>query len=585
MSNLTANLSGRMLKPSVEKPWLKYFPEESLAAKMPRETIYQYIKKIFEKDPKGKALHYYGTSWNHSQLLEKIERAADAFTALGIKAGDIVTFLSVTTPETIYMMYGLNKIGAISNLVDPRMDTSRITDAIVDVKSKVLITIDLAWPKVAAIRDKLELDDIIVISPNDSLPAVAKVARKITSKGPKIPYGDHVINTSSLMSKAKKAKAKEVGYDEGSIALITYTGGTTGTPKGVLITNDGLNVEAESFRLSGVDVKPGERFLDIMPIFAAYGVGCGIHMPLALSMENVIIPKFTPDELGALIKKYKPGHMMGVPSFYERIMHSKEMWDFDLSFFKTTGCGGDTMNDGLGKRFNDFLREHGAPYEISQGYGMSELSGAATCCFSGITRLGSSGIPLLGVTVSIFHPETGEEMDYGQEGEICITGPTMMRGYYNNPEETDMIMRRHFDGTVWVHSGDIGYMDKDGFVYIKGRVKQIIIRFDGHKVFPVSIEKIVGKHKAVATCAVVGIPDPDHAQGQQPLVVAELKKTISEADKENVRKEILDMCFAECEERGRPIDVTFIDDLPHTGMGKNDYRKLTDMYKNFAPRR
>ncbi|MBQ2690734.1 MAG: acyl--CoA ligase, partial [Clostridia bacterium] len=204
MSNLTTKVEHR---PSVEKPWLKYFPPESLKVKMPRETIYQYIKKIFEKSPKGKALHYYGTSWNHSQLLEKIERAADAFAALGVKAGDIVTFLSVTTPETIYMMYALNKIGAISNLVDPRMDTSRITDAIVDVKSKVLITIDLAWPKVEHIRDKINVSDIIVISANDSLPAVAKIARKLTTKSPKIPYGDHVINTSTLMSMAKKAKA------------------------------------------------------------------------------------------------------------------------------------------------------------------------------------------------------------------------------------------------------------------------------------------------------------------------------------------------------------------------------------------
>ena len=184
----------------------------------------------------------------------------------------------------------------------------------------------------------------------------------------------------------------------------------------MLLTNDGLNAEAESFRLSGVDHQPGERFLDIMPVFAAYGVGCGIHMPLALGFENVIIPKFTPEELGALVRKYKPGAMMGVPSFYERMMHSRDLWDVDLSFFKTTGCGGDTMNPGLGERFNRFLKEHGAKYCLSQGYGMSELSGAATCCYSNIYRDGSSGIPLLSVTIGIFDPETGEELDYNQEG-------------------------------------------------------------------------------------------------------------------------------------------------------------------------
>ena len=571
-------------KPSEEKVWLKHLPEESLRARMPRATIYSYAKNICEQSPKGPALFYYGTKVSHADLMAKVDRCADAFVAMGVKAGDIVSFLMPTLPETIYGLYALSKIGAIANFIDPRMDTVRIKEAIVDVRSKLLITVDLAYPKVEKIAGEINVKDVIVVSANDSLSPIAKAYRMLTAKGPKIPFGPHMINWKTFLSKASKGKAKEVPFEEGSIALITYTGGTTGTPKGVLLTNDGLNAEAESFRLSGVDHQPGERFLDIMPVFAAYGVGCGIHMPLALGFENVIIPKFTPEELGALVRKYKPGAMMGVPSFYERMMHSKDLWDVDLSFFKTTGCGGDTMNPGLGDRFNKFLKEHGAKYCLSQGYGMSELSGAATCCYKDIYRDGSSGIPLLSVTVGIFDPETGEEMDYNEEGEICITGPNMMKGYYNNPGETANIMRRHYDGRVWIHSGDIGTIDEDGFIYIKGRVKQIIIRFDGHKVFPIQIEKVVGKHKAVGTCAVVGIQDPDRAQGQQPLVIVELKSTLpADADREAIRKEILTMCDQECEERGKPIDLVFIDEMLHTPMGKNDYRKLTDLYKNHKP--
>ena len=579
-----AQSAARKRKPSEEKVWLKHLPKESLEAPFPRATIYRYAKNICDKDPKGPALFYYGTKVSHAEMMAKIDRCADAFTAMGVKGGEIVSFLLPTIPETIYALYALSKIGAIANLIDPRMDVVRIKEAITDVRSKLLITIDLAYPKVEQIYSEINVKDVIVFSANDSLSSVARAYRKLTVKGPKIPYGPKLINWKTFLKKGAKAKSKEVPYEDGSIALITYTGGTTGTPKGVLLTNDGLNAEAESFRLSGVDHQPGERFLDIMPVFAAYGVGCGIHMPLALGFENVIIPKFTPEELGGLVRKYKPAAMMGVPSFYERMMHSRDLWDVDLSFFKTTGCGGDTMNPGLGERFNKFLKEHGAKYCLSQGYGMSELSGAATCCYSNIYRDGSSGIPLLSVTIGIFDPETGEELDYNQEGEICITGPNMMKGYYNNPEETANIMRRHYDGRVWIHSGDIGYMDEDGFVYIKGRVKQIIIRFDGHKVFPIQIEKVIGKHKAVGTCAVVGIQDPHHAQGQQPLGIVELKSTLAaDADREAIRKEILTMCDQECEERGKPIDLVFIDEMLHTAMGKNDYRRLTDLYKDHVP--
>ncbi|MBR5329466.1 MAG: acyl--CoA ligase [Firmicutes bacterium] len=575
-------MSNTNVKPSELRPWLKYFPESSRHAEMPYRTVYRALCEMVAEHPNKKAIYYYGTSITYGELLNKVDGLANAYYAMGVRPGDMVSVLSPTIPESVLSLYAINKIGGVPNFIDPRMDTERIYDAIEGVHSKLLVTLDLPWPKVAKILDRLTVEKIIVFSANDSLTGIPKLVRRFTAKGPKVPYGGKIMRWTDLLKKQKDAAAPEHPYEEGSVAGITYTGGTTGHPKGVMITNDGLNTMADSFALSGVDKGENDRFLGIMPIFASYGIGCGVHMPFRLGMELVIIPKFTPDKLGELIHKYRPNHMMGVPAFYEQIMHSKALWDFDLDFLLTTGCGGDTMNPGLEARFNKFLKEHNGKYKLSQGYGMSEMSGAATCCFSDIYKDSSSGIPLLASIVGIFDPETGEELGFNQEGEICMRGRNMMKGYFNNPEETENIMQKHSDGNLWVHSGDIGYIDEDGFIFIKGRIKQIIIKFDGHKVFPVSIEGVMNRHKAVGHCAVVGIPDLDHAQGEVPLGIIELKSTLEgEIDREAIRREIMITCNETLEERGKPVDMVFVDEIPRTGLNKNDYRKLRECYKNY----
>lgn len=571
---------GVYLKPSELKPWFKHFPADVRDKEMPYRTLYDSIQKVCRKFAELKAIYYYGTSVTYAELLEIVDRLSDAYYGIGVREGDMVSFLMPTTPESIYSMYALNKIGAIPNFIDPRMDSERILDAVEGVKSKLFVSIDFAYPKVLEIRDKLNIDKIVISSAKTSLTLPKRIAFSLKANIPPVKYSETVLSWKELLVYGNGSSAVKVPYREKSVAAITYTGGTTGTPKGVMLTNDGLNTMADSFVLSGVDKEKGERFLEIMPIFASYGVGCGIHMPLLQGVELVVVPKFAPSELGGLIKKYKPNHMMAVPAFYEQIMQSKDLQDVNLSFLKTTGCGGDTMSQGLEERFNAFLKEHGALYPLSQGYGMSEMSGAVTCCFSAIYKDNSSGIPLIATTVGIFNPETGEELGFNQQGEICMTGRNIMLGYYNNKEDTDYIMRMHDDGEIWIHSGDVGYMDEDGFIFVKGRIKQIIIKFDGHKVFPVSVEAILDRHKAVGECAVVGIQDPDHAQGEVPLGIIELKSTAKDVDKEHLRKELLDMCDELCEERGRPADVVFIDEMLYTGLHKHDYRRLTDLYQN-----
>lgn len=570
-------------KPSVVKPWMKYFPPDSRGIGFSQKSLYFFLKDVAAASPGSAAIYYYGMSLSYRGLLKKVDETANAFTAAGVKAGDIVSFLTVTLPETVFAMYALNKIGAISNFIDPRMDVQRIEEAIGNAGSAVLVTLDIVWPKVEKALEKLKLEHIVVQNASDSLPLLAKAAYNAKKKdSSKIPFDARVQRWNGFFANGKGHISPEVLFEKDEMAVITYTGGTTGTPKGVMLTNESINAVVQSFTFAGVDYRPENSFLDIMPVFASYGVICGIHLPVAAHVRYVLVPNFKPDRLGYLLRKYKPMIMMGVPAFYEKLMHSREMKGCDLSFLYITGCGGDTMNPTLQQQFNAFLRIHHAPYPLSQGYGMSEVTSAATCCFNDVYKDNSAGIPLLAVTVGIFDPETNEELDIGQEGEICISGPTVMKGYYNDPVETAKIMKRHRDGSVWVHSGDLGYMDEDGFIFIKGRIKQIIIRFDGHKVFPVTIESVVRKHEKVRACAVVGVQDPDHMQGMTPLAVVATNEAIdSPSERASLRRELLELCDRLCEERGRPSDVTFIDEIPLTSMGKNDYKLIQRMYEGF----
>ena len=301
-------------------------------------------------------------------------------------------------------------------------------------------------------------------------------------------------------------------------------------------------------------------------------------MPLTLGLELIPIPRFVPEQFGKLVRQFRPNHMISTPAFYELMMDSKAMKDFDLSFLKTMGSGGDTMNEGLENKLDAFMKSHNIRYPLAQGYGMSEVSAAASFCVNDIFKRKSVGIPSITTSIAIFDPETGKELGYNEIGEVCITGPSMMKGYYRKPEETAIVMREHEDGQVWVHSGDIGYMDEDGFVYIKGRMKRMITRFDGHKVFPVNIESMVAERDDVRNCCVIGVNDLGHGQGQYPLVVVELDPTV---DRAAVCKEIFDHCQEQLEERGKPVAVLPIETIPLTGSGKVHYRDVEDKFSNY----
>lgn len=566
---------------SQEKVWMKHFSEESRKAELPKMKVYSFFKETNKHRPHGTALYYYGKKITIKQMLGMIGECSNALAALGVKKGDTVSIVSASTPESICLFYALNKIGATMNAIDPRLDKKSVARMINGSGSKVVFVIDVAFPLVSAIMSEINQEHIIVQSAATSLPGFLKFAYKFKVHM-NIPFGKNgIISWETFMEGSKNAIATEAEYVGDATVAITYTGGTTGFPKGVMLTNDSINAVGFSFLHAGIVCKPGQRFLGIMPIFSSYGLVCGIHMPMIMQQELALIPRFYPVKMGEYIKKFKPQHMIATPAFYEILIDSEEMRDFDLSHMLTLGSGGDSMNSGLEEKLNEFMKTHNLRYPLAQGYGMSEVSAAATFCVNDRYKRGSVGIPCIATTIGIFDPETGEELGYNTPGEVCISGPTIMKGYFNNKEETEYVMRKHADGIVWIHSGDIGTIDEDGFVYIQGRVKRMITRFDGHKVFPITIESFIAEHPDVHSCSVIGVDDRERTQGQYPMAVIELNSGVDSSRADEICREIYAKCQSDLEQRGKPVAIVCVDEIPLTGMGKNDYRKLEKEFKYF----
>ena len=382
-----------------------------------------------------------------------------------------------------------------------------------------------------------------------------------------------MIHWKDFIAQGKDQSMNAEPYDPQHACVVVHTGGTTGSPKGVMLTDDCFNGIALQFQAYPKLFHRGQKLMNVMPPFIAYGFACGIHLPLVLGFTVIIIPNLDPAKLGSLVLKHKPEHMFGVPTHYQQLASDPKLRDKDLSFIINYAAGGDSLSRGAEQTVNDFLAAHGARYPIAKGYGMTEVSSAATVAAGLDNKPGSVGIPMVNTVVAAFEPGTDQELPIGQRGELCISGPCLMKGYYNKPEETAILLRRHPDGRVWAHTGDMGYLDEDGFVFLDSRIKRMIIRHDGFKVFPSMIENVVSRHPAVHQCSVVGCADKDHTQGRLPFVYIVLKAGIT-AKKKQVIRELERMCAEELPEYVQPVAYKFISSMPMTPVGKVDYRQL-----------
>ncbi len=558
--------------PYVKTPWLDNYGDVPKNLEYYQGTMYGAVKCISEKYPDFIAFDFMGKKTTYTQLIDKIDRVAKALIANGIKKGDRITICLPNCPQAVAMFYAANRVGAIANMIHPLSAEKEIEFYLNDSKSVAAITLDQFYRKFEAISSNVSLKKLIITSIKDELNALTKIGYALTQnkKMPKPDWSDSVVEWKSFLKSANNCSCDfedELQKDEA--AVILYSGGTTGTSKGILLSSFNFNALAKQIIATNPMFCPGDKMLAVMPVFHGFGLGVSVHSMLASGGRCVLVPRFTAKSYAKLILKTKCNFIAGVPTLFEALLRQKTMKNADLSCLKGVFCGGDSLSVELKKKFDDFLKNNNSSVKIREGYGTTECVTASCLTPMHLSKEGSIGQPFPDTYYKIVKPSTDNEVEYGQEGEICISGPTVMLGYLDRPDETEKVLKRHSDGLLWVHTGDLGKMDEDGFVYFCQRIKRVIVT-NGYNVYPSHLENIFDANGLVQMSCVIGVPDALKMQKVKAFVVLkkgvmpnnETKNIIFEYGKKHIAKYAL------------PYDIEFREELPKTLVGKVDYRKL-----------
>lgn len=558
--------------PSVDKPWLRFYDKDVVSKQLPNCTMFEYIVERNRDYPGDIALIYYNKKITYHQMFRYIEKVADSFSRLGVKAGDVVTIALPNIPENIYCIYALNALGAVANLIDLRSVGQDLLHYYIEAQSSVAVVCSLFVDNIADILTQTSLKTIIVVSPFDSLPIPIRTYMKWKNDKQVLPsismkWADF-LKIGDALSQKVSGKAEDV-------ACIFHTSGTTGAPKGVMLTNQNFNVMAMHIKDSGLKFNFGEKILNQVPPFLAYNTLCATHMPLSLHMQIVMLPEYRPDKFAENIMKLKPNCAIAGPADWNNFLENDFLKrnHFDFSFLVSLISGSDAMTQQSKDAVNELLQKNGCTEKVLEGYGMTEIGSAACVNLPRHDVEHSVGVPLPQNVFCIFDNDLQKELTYCEKGEICMRGPTVMKGYFKNSEATMEILKEHPDGYVWLHSGDLGYISEDGCVFIDGRLKRIIIRHDGIKISPFKIEKALLKNSHVSKCCVVGHHDMMHKRGQVPVAFVELQVGNS-SNKEEIVQQLWDLCHAEISEDYLPSQIVIVEKLPITPNGKIDYRTL-----------
>ena len=559
----------------VKTPWKDYVGDVPMHLDYFQGSMFDAVARIAEEYPNNIAFDFMGRSTTYRKMVQEIEKCARSLKTLGVRPGDKITIAMPNCPQAIYMFYAVNLVGGIANMIHPLSAEKEIEFYLNESQSTTAITLDQFYDKFEHIRQNTGIINIIIASVKDALSRTIRAGYMLTEgrKIQKIPDDAPVIRWREFMDMSRFCFYKnfrvERGYDDP--AVILYSGGTTGTTKGIVLTNGNFNALAQQIIATNPMFRPGDRMLAAMPLFHGFSLGVCVHSMLANGGRCILIPRFTAKSYAKQIVKYKCNFIAGVPTLYEALLRLPSMDGADLSSLKGVFSGGDSLSIELKKKFDKFLYDHHAVIQVREGYGTTET--VTACCLTPthIYKEGSIGLPFPDTYIKIVKPGTDEELPYGEEGEILLAGPTVMKEYMNHPDETAKTLRKHDDGLTWVYTGDLGVMDEQGFIYFRGRAKRMIIS-SGYNVYPGQIENILDANDMVQMSCVIGVPDAYKMQKVKAFVM--LKPGV-EANA-GTRDALLGYCRKHVAKYAMPYDIEFRDELPKTLVGKVAYRVLEE---------
>ena len=558
---------------SSNAPWTAFYGNTPVSLDYPDQTMYRMLYDTARKFPENTAYVFQGKKTSYAAFLKRIDAAAKGLVAMGIQKGDRVTICVPNTPQALDCFYALGRIGAIPNMIHPLSAAREIVFYLNFSKSKAILTLDQFYDKVSSITGELENPVTILIARiADELPFPLNLVYPHTRGGrhplPKTGYTlwyDMIAAGKSAQLPADTGKADDCG-------AILYSGGTTGTSKGIQLSHRNFNaLGLQTIAASGYGTIEGMKMLSVMPVFHGFGLGIGIHTALIGGATCILVPQFNVKTYADILVKQKPNLIPGVPTLFEALLRAEGLENADLSFLRGIFSGGDSLSPELKKKVDAFLKEHGCTEQVREGYGTTECVTASCLTPRDYARSGSIGVPFPDTFYKIVTPGTTKEVEAGTEGEICISGPTVMLGYMDNPEETAHTLRRHADCRIWLHTGDLGYMDTDGFVYFRQRIKRMLVT-NGYNVYPSQLENIIDGHEKVLLSCVIGIKDAQRGQRIKAYIVPMPGIEPNDA----LKREILDYCREHIARYALPREIEFRTELPKTLVGKVAYRVLEE---------
>ncbi len=552
-------------------PWLRYYGNVPESIDYPQVTMYEAVAMTATKYPSDVAYDFMGYTSTYRRFLADIDRFANALAGLGLGRGDRITIAMPTTPQGIICFYAANRLGAVASMIHPLSTESEIEFYLNVSESKIALTINAFYGKFRKVADRTGLKRLILTKIPDYLPLLKGIGFHLLKgrKIPKVPSDPLVVWWKELIQRpAPEAPRAEMAPED--MAVILYSGGTTGKPKGIMLSN--INFIAEGTQCAyWVGMDKDSSILAILPIFHGFGLGVCINAAFMGGGKSILVPTFTPEEVAKLIKTKRPSFVVGVPTLFDALTRHAGFQKTDLSCLKAAFCGADTLPRVVKERFEEIVQRQGGNVKLLEGYGLTEAVTGIMATPVNDYREGSIGVPFPDMLAKIVLPDTMEEVPVGEEGEICVSGPAVMMGYLNQPEETAKTLQTHADGRIWLHTGDIGTMDADGFFYFKLRQKRMI-KSSGMNVYPAQVEDQLYKHPAVAEACVIGVPDSSQVELVRACVVL---KDPSKAGAE-MEKELIEHCRKDLIKWSCPREIEFRDELPQTLVGKIAYRVLQD---------